>query len=139
MATKFSCHSLCDGIVLHVFSCADNHDTDVRNISRLECVCVHMYRSKDKISIGYCRCKCGSCPRQHGISISNNTKILTKAHLTNKIGTGYRQLTRWCWGLLGKEFRVVLPSCAMCCIRVQFPPPGLEEDFMFEGFHFPDE
>ena len=63
MATKFSCHSLCDGIVLHVFSCADNHDTDVRNISPLECVCVHMYRSKDKISIGNCRCKCESCPR----------------------------------------------------------------------------
>ena len=51
----------------------------------------------------------------------------------------YRQLARWCWGLLGKEVRVVLPSCAVCCIRAHFPPPGREEDFIFEGFHFPDE
>ena len=32
-----------------------------------------------------------------------------------------------------------LPSCAVFCIRAHFPPPGLEEDFVFEGFHFPDE
>ena len=51
----------------------------------------------------------------------------------------YRQLARWCWGFLGKEVRVVLPSCAVMCIRVHFPPPGLEEDFVFEGFHFPHE
>ena len=25
----------------------------------------------------------------------------------------YRQLARWCWGYLGKEVRVVLPSCAV--------------------------
>ena len=24
----------------------------------------------------------------------------------------YRQLVRWCWGVLGKEIRVPLPSCA---------------------------
>ena len=40
MATKFSCHSICDGILLRVFSCTDIHDMDVRNISLLECVCV---------------------------------------------------------------------------------------------------
>lgn len=51
----------------------------------------------------------------------------------------YRQLTRWCWGILGKEIRVPLPSCAVSCIRAHFPPPGLEEDFEFEGFHFADE
>ncbi|XP_068756481.1 uncharacterized protein [Montipora capricornis] len=51
----------------------------------------------------------------------------------------YRQLVRWCWGVLGKEMRVPLPSCAVCCIRAHFPPPGLEDDFQFEGFHFPDE
>ena len=51
----------------------------------------------------------------------------------------YRQLARWCWGLLGKELRVVLPSCAVCCIRAHFPPPGIEDDFIFEGFRFPDE
>jgi len=47
----------------------------------------------------------------------------------------YRQLARWCWGYLGKDVRVVLPSCAIMCIRAHFPPPGLEEDFEFEGFH----
>lgn len=51
----------------------------------------------------------------------------------------YRQLARWCWGFLGKDVRVVLPSCAVMCIRAHFPPPGLEEDFEFEGFHYPDE
>ena len=51
----------------------------------------------------------------------------------------YRQLVRWCWGVLGKEIRVALPSCAVSCIRAHFPPPGLEDDFEFEGFHFPDE
>ena len=50
----------------------------------------------------------------------------------------YRQLVRWCWGVLGKEIRVSLPSCAVCCIRAHFPPPGLEDDFQFEGFHFPN-
>lgn len=51
----------------------------------------------------------------------------------------YRQLVRWCWGVLGKEVRVVLPSCAVSCIRAHFQPPGLEEDFVFIGFMFADE
>ena len=34
------------------------------------------------------------------------------------------QLVRWCWGVIGKETRVVLPSCAVSCIRAHFPPPG---------------
>ena len=51
----------------------------------------------------------------------------------------YRQLVRWCWGVLGKEVRAVLPSCAVSCIRAHFPPPGDEDDFEFIGFHFPDE
>jgi len=59
--------------------------------------------------------------------------------ISKKIDTAYRQLARWCWGLLGKEVRVVLPSCAVCCTQAHFPPPGLEEDFVFEGFHFPDK
>ncbi|XP_068674676.1 uncharacterized protein [Montipora foliosa] len=50
----------------------------------------------------------------------------------------YRQLTRWCWGILGKEVRVV-QLCAVMCIRNFYPPPGLEEDFVFEGFHYADE
>ena len=51
----------------------------------------------------------------------------------------YRQLARWCWGFLGKDVRVVLPSCAVMCIRQHYPPPGPEDDFIFEGFHYADE
>lgn len=51
----------------------------------------------------------------------------------------YRQLVRWCWGGIGKDIRVVLPSCAVSCVRAHFPPPGQEDDFVFVGFHFPDE
>ena len=45
----------------------------------------------------------------------------------------YRQLARWCWGILRKEIRVVLPSCAVLCIRNFYPPPGPEEDFALSG------
>ncbi|XP_046863461.1 P2X purinoceptor 7-like [Xenia sp. Carnegie-2017] len=51
----------------------------------------------------------------------------------------YRQLARWCWGVLGREVRVILPSCAVTRIRETFPPPGLAEEFQFEGFHYVDE
>ncbi|CAH3162429.1 unnamed protein product, partial [Porites lobata] len=51
----------------------------------------------------------------------------------------YRQLARWCWGILGKEIRVVLPSCAVMCIRNFYPPPGPEEEFVFTGFKYADE
>uniref|UniRef100_A0A1X7T1Y1 P2X purinoreceptor 7 intracellular domain-containing protein n=1 Tax=Amphimedon queenslandica TaxID=400682 RepID=A0A1X7T1Y1_AMPQE len=34
--------------------------------------------------------------------------------------TAYRQLVRWCWGWLGREVRVILPSCAVSIIRT-FP------------------
>ena len=43
------------------------------------------------------------------------------------------------WGVLGKEVRVTLLSCAVCCIRAHFPLPGIEEDFTFKGFRFADE
>ena len=32
----------------------------------------------------------------------------------------YRQLARWCWGYLGHEVQVVLPSCAVSRIRAAF-------------------
>ena len=57
----------------------------------------------------------------------------------NKRHVAYRQMVRWCWGVLGKDIRVPLPSCAVSCIRAHFPPPGLEEDFEFDGFKFADE
>ena len=51
----------------------------------------------------------------------------------------YRQLVRWCWGVMGREIRVVLPSCGVSCIRAHFTPPGDENDLEFVGFHFADE
>ena len=35
--------------------------------------------------------------------------------------TAYRQLTRFVWGYLGKEIRVILPACAVTEIRKNFP------------------
>ena len=35
--------------------------------------------------------------------------------------TAYRQLVRWCWHFLGKEVRVVIPSCGVVMIRTAFP------------------
>ena len=51
----------------------------------------------------------------------------------------YRQLVWWCWGVIGKDICVVLPSCAVSCIRAHIPPPSQEDDFVFVGLHFPDE
>ena len=51
----------------------------------------------------------------------------------------YRQFVRWCWGVIGRDIRVVMPSCAVSCIRAHFPPPGDEDDFVFVGFRFADE
>uniref|UniRef100_A0A3Q3F4K2 P2X purinoreceptor 7 intracellular domain-containing protein n=1 Tax=Kryptolebias marmoratus TaxID=37003 RepID=A0A3Q3F4K2_KRYMA len=48
--------------------------------------------------------------------------------------TGYRQFVSWCWSFLGEHIRVVLPSCVVSKIRAFFPPPGLEENFVFTGF-----
>ena len=30
-------------------------------------------------------------------------------------------------------------NCAVVCIQNFYPPPGPEEDFVFEGFHYADE
>ena len=51
----------------------------------------------------------------------------------------YRQLARWCWGILGKEIRVVLLFFSVMCIRTFYPPPGPEEEFVFKGFRYADE
>ena len=49
----------------------------------------------------------------------------------------YRQFVRWVWQFLGRHVRLVIPSCAVSCIRAHFPPPGPEEEFIFEGFKTP--
>ena len=43
----------------------------------------------------------------------------------------YRQLMRWCWHWLGRQVRVVLPSCAVKAIRERFPSPS------YTGFMYP--
>ena len=67
-----------------------------------------------------------------------NTAYEGPDHKKNR-HVAYRQLARWCWGCLGKQIRVPLPSCAVSCIRAHFPPPGLEEHFEFQSFLYADE
>ena len=50
----------------------------------------------------------------------------------------YRQYVRWVCGYVGKNIRVVIPSCAVSCIRAHFPPPGDEDNFVFTGFRYAD-
>lgn len=45
--------------------------------------------------------------------------------------TAYRQLTRWCWGWLGKDIRIILPACAVKKIRESFPSET------YTGFQYP--
>ena len=52
----------------------------------------------------------------------------------------YKQLVRPCWGALGKNIRVPLPTCAVNCIRAHFPEPNqLEEDMSYSAFTYADE
>ena len=45
--------------------------------------------------------------------------------------TAYRQLVGWCWGWVGKNVRVILPSCAVLKIRNEFPSEH------YTGFKYP--
>lgn len=59
----------------------------------------------------------------------NRTNLLIPAILNHILSIptrclryiAYRQLVRWCWGYLGRDIRVVLPSCATNAIRRAFP------------------
>ena len=44
----------------------------------------------------------------------------------------------WIQGYVGKQIRVVLPSCAVSCIRAHFPSARDEEHFNFLCFKYPD-
>ena len=66
---------------------------------------------------------------------NNMAQKQLKGLSTKSRHVAYRQLVRWCWSVLGKEIRVPLPFFVISCIRAHFPPPGLEEDFGFEGFN----
>ena len=50
----------------------------------------------------------------------------------------YRQYVRWVHGHVGKNIRVAIPSCAVSCIRVHFPPTGDEENCQLTGFRYPE-
>ena len=43
---------------------------------------------------------------------------------TKHLHIAWRQLVRWCWGALGKNIGVPLPSCAVNCMRAHFPEPN---------------
>ncbi|XP_071944377.1 P2X purinoceptor 7-like [Antedon mediterranea] len=47
--------------------------------------------------------------------------------------TAYRQFVRWCWGFLGKDRRIPMPSCVMKKIRDVFP----DEANNYTGFKYP--
>ncbi|XP_026103244.1 P2X purinoceptor 7-like [Carassius auratus] len=36
----------------------------------------------------------------------------------------FRSFVSWCWGYLGRSVRVVIPSCVVNRIRLQFPDPA---------------
>ena len=48
--------------------------------------------------------------------------------------TAYRQLVRWCFGVLGRQVRVPLPACAVRAIRAHFP----SDCDSFRGFRYPE-
>ena len=76
--------------------------------------------------------------KQHRFSINNSTKNHLRGQSIRKNRhIAYRQLARWCWGFLGRQVRVVLPSCAVNCITANFPPPGNEDDFVSDDFSDP--
>ncbi|XP_064639324.1 P2X purinoceptor 7-like [Lineus longissimus] len=45
----------------------------------------------------------------------------------------YRQFVRWCWDYLGREVRVVIPSCMMIKIREAFPSTACYKGFKLAG------
>ena len=54
-------------------------------------------------------------------AIFYNTHRSQTGSLLQEMHVAYRQLACWCWQWLGREIRVVLPSCAITRIRSEFP------------------
>ena len=65
-------------------------------------------------------------------------KMLMKDHYIRYRHNAYRQYVRWIHGYVGKQIRVVLPSCAVSCTSAHFPPPGDEEHCNSVGFKYLD-
>ena len=81
-----------------------------------QCVSIH----------GYCRLP--------GLHINRPMKMCIMVHNIKSIDTS----RLWVHGQIGKNIRVVIPSCAVSCIGAHFPPPGDEENFQFTGFRYPE-
>ncbi len=45
----------------------------------------------------------------------------------------YRSFVSWCWGLLGRRIRVIIPACVVLRIRSEFP----DEEGHYVGFKLP--
>ena len=66
----------------------------------------------------------------HGVYITSLSHLFLFFHRKYRFMV-YWQLTGWCWGWLGKNIRVVLPSCAVARIRNNFPSVA------YSGFKYP--
>ena len=68
--------------------------------------------------------------QQYGTKSFEGPEHKKNPHFANRTFVGC------CWDILGKEVGVPLPSCVVSCIRAHFPPPGLEEDFLYKRLKF---
>ncbi|KAK7479609.1 hypothetical protein BaRGS_00029158 [Batillaria attramentaria] len=64
-----------------------------------------------------------------------NIWMLNVAYYSRHRYVAYQQLTRLVWGYLGKDIRVVLPSCAVTTIRKHFP----SADGIYTGYLEPEK
>ncbi|XP_064635189.1 uncharacterized protein LOC135492574 [Lineus longissimus] len=116
-----------------------------------ECTCCHeIQRVQDKMA--EIEAEGTTCIIQHPVCLDHHVLQVAWLQYRQQYGRAaydgpyekrmrhisYRQLAKWCWGFLGRDVRVVLPSCAVSRTRAQFMPPVLEEDAEFRGFHHGD-
>ena len=65
-------------------------------------------------------------------------KMFRMDHNTKIPSYSISQHVGWVDGYVGKIICVVIPACAISCIRAHFPSPGDEENLEFTGFKHPD-
>ena len=96
--------------------------------------CIVEHPGFQAVCLNYCLCYKLQYKQQYGASANEGSDDKKTRHIA------YRQLVRWCWGFLGKDIRVPLPSCAVNCIRAHFQEPErLDDEVEYTGFHYADE
>lgn len=75
------------------------------------------------------------CYFLHITIMMNGTKLylILSSNFRRYRYVAYRAFVRLCWGPLGREVRVQIPSCAVNRIRREYPSPSAE----YVGFKFP--